>query len=635
MGSHSSDDHRNALEVATYANSMRVALRRCGVFLRAKTDKAVGLILPRDADPEAYRTAVRLILKETGILRYSVCSVHANEKGDVDCSDALKTLSQNSSVVVLITRDATVPDKLRVTLDHLVEVGPVKPYHLVLAAKTVMGMMMTREEVASLFEYPLHLVFAAFRHKRPIEVTLQKLSEASSLTSATKKEEKWEPRIEHLSGYGKAADWAMDLVEDLTLWRHGEIDWSDVDSGLLLSGPPGCGKTLFASAVARSCNAAFFAVSSGQWQAQGHLGDMLRAMRKSFREAIEAAPSILFIDEFDSFGSRATLRGDNAAYGLQVINALLELLDGAAGREGVVVIAATNRPGDIDEALLRPGRLDRHLQIGMPDLAARERILLAHSRSQLPQEELGEVAAATSGYSGAALRQLARDARRIARKERRELRGSDFMSIVPPVQALTRQERWTACIHEAGHAVVGVELGVGKIEAVVVARQAAHRDDSFGHVLWQRPALRSRPLKSYRSEIAMLLGGVAAESVVLGEIYDGFGGVEGSDLHRATDLATILVAGHGVGELGYHSITRPGDLEEIRRTYPSVRQRVAEILSEELIRAKDIAQKRRDDLLRLAEAVLQGELLSADQVARIVETAAAPSAPGATPGRGD
>ncbi|MBY5439069.1 AAA family ATPase [Rhizobium leguminosarum] len=614
MGSHHLDERRNALEVATYANSMRVALRRCGVFQRAKTDKAVGLTLPRDADFEVYRAAVSLILRESGILRYAVSSVHASARGSTDCSDALKALSQSSSVIVLIAHDAVVSDDLRVSLDHLVEVGRVKPYHLVLAAKTVLGMMITRDEVAKLFQHPLPLILAAFRQKRPIEVTLQKLAELPQRSEGNK----WEPRIENLAGYGKAADWALELADDISAWRHGSIDWSDVDSGLLLSGPPGGGKTLFASAVARSCGAAFFAASSGQWQAQGHLGDMLRAMRKSFRDAIAAAPSILFIDEFDSFGSRANLRGDNAAYGLQVINGLLELLDGAAGREGVVVIAATNRPSDIDEALLRPGRLDRHIRIPLPDLAAREQILRTHSKANLTSEELQPVASATSGYSGAALRQLARDARRIARKERRDLRGSDFMTIVPPLAALTDSERWTASIHEAGHAVVGLELGVGEIEAIVVARQAAHRDDSFAHVLWQRPVMRNRPLQSYLNEIAMLLGGMAAESVILEEIHDGFGGIEGSDLHRATDIATILVAGHGVGELCYYSIRGPGDLEEIRRSDHSVRQRVASLLLEELNRAKGIVQSRRDDLLLVSEAVLVRELLPGVEVAKLI-----------------
>ncbi len=203
-----------------------------------------------------------------------------------------------------------------------------------------MGLEIARQQANALVEFPPSLLFAAILKSRPIEVTLEKLAASVQVKTTVA----WEPRIEQLAGYGKATEWALNLVEDISAWREGSISWSDVDAGLLLSGPPGCGKTLFASAVARSCGAAFLAASSAQWQARGHLGDMLKAMRKTFREAIAAAPAILFLDEFDSFGSRKLLRGDNASYGLQVINALLELLDGADGREGVVVIAATNRP---------------------------------------------------------------------------------------------------------------------------------------------------------------------------------------------------------------------------------------------------------------------------------------------------
>ncbi len=117
------------------------------------------------------------------------------------------------------------------------------------------------------------------------------------------------------------------------------------------------------------------------------------------------------------------------------------------------------------------------------------------------------------------------------------MRGSDFMSIVPPVAALTQKERWPVCVHEAGHALVGLALSIGDVEAIVVARQAGHRDDSIiGHVEWRRPVVRNRTLRAYRDEIAMLLGGKAAEKAVLDEMYVGSGGVEGSDLHGQRTL---------------------------------------------------------------------------------------------------
>ncbi len=603
------------LEVTTYANSMWVALSRCGVF--RKGDRTVGLQLPPGAALDKYYDAVKMLLTKADALRYAVPIVRVSSfRQEADLGEALAALSSTKAVIVLIAYGAELTPEVTLPLDHMMEVASFKPYHLMSAARAVTELNITKEQAETLVDFPPSLLFAAIRDSRPIEVTLQRLA----VSVRQKPASAWEPLVEELAGYGKATEWALDLVDDISAWRDGSISWSDVDAGLLLSGPPGCGKTLFASAVARSCGVSFLAASSAQWQSRGHLGDMLGAMRKTFRQAIAAAPVILFLDEFDSFGSRKLLKGNNASYGLQVINALLELLDGANGRDGVVVIAATNRPDDIDEALLRPGRLDRHIAVEMPDREAREQILSAHVGLTLPADDLRTIALATGGYSGAALRQLARDARRMARKQRRPVSGSDFLAIVPPIATLGKEERWPVCVHEAGHAVVGLALGTGEVEAIVVAREAGHRDTGDGYVEWRRPVTRNRTLQTYRDEIAMILAGRAAEQVVFNQCYDGSGGVEGSDLHRASDLATVLITCHGIQSLGFTSLSSSRDLDELRRTDPILRRRVERLLAEELARADEIIRKRRADLLRIAEAVLECELLPGSEVLRIIGT---------------
>lgn len=619
------DERKQSLEVSTYANSLRVPLRRCGVFLNG--DRTAGLILPQEADIEMYEQATKTLLAASGILHYVVTLVRVSSyKGETDAAEALRVLSSSKAVVVLIAHGATLPPELTVSLDHIEQADAIKPYHLMLAAKGVFGLIIDRDQAAKLFSYPLTVVFAAIRKTRSVEVALEKLSALAdgAAVKEVRRSVRWEPKIEDLAGYGGATEWALSLIEDITAWRQGEIDWHDVDAGLLISGPPGCGKTLFAGAVARSCGSTLITASSAQWQANGHLGDMLRAMRKTFKEAIESAPSILFIDEFDSFGSRASLSGDNASYSQQVINALLELLDGASGRDGVVVIAATNRPDDIDPALRRPGRLDRHIEVDLPDLAARQQILTVHVGFALPADELRTIGLATSGYSGAALRQLVRDARRIARKSRRPVCGGDFLSIVPPMETLTDADRWPICVHEAGHAIVGLELGTGEIEAMVVARQAAHRDGCFGHVEWRRSKHRNRSIQMYRNEIAMLLGARAAEHVILGEINDGSGGMHGSDLHRAADIATVLIGGHGVSGLGYTHVSASRDLDHLRACDATLRMRVESMLSEEMVRAESIIWKRHEDVMAIAEALLECEAISGASVTRIVETGTPP-----------
>src|SRR3546814_617433 len=151
---------------------------------------------------------------------------------------------------------------------------------------------------------------------------------------------------------------------------RGGLRWEDVDCGVLLSGPTGVGKTMFAGALARTCGCPLVSASLGEWQAAGHLGDLLKAMRRTFDEARKCAPCILFIDEIDSFGDRAAFDRHHRDYGIPLVNAFLEELDGVRGRAGVVVVGATNDPERIDPAIRRPGRLDRTIELGLPDAEA-------------------------------------------------------------------------------------------------------------------------------------------------------------------------------------------------------------------------------------------------------------------------
>jgi cell division protease FtsH len=184
-------------------------------------------------------------------------------------------------------------------------------------------------------------------------------------------------KIETLHGFGEARDWALDLRQDLGLWQDGTLPWAQMSTKLLLSGPPGTGKTTFARALCNSLHVPLLATSVSTWLEPSSLGDVIRRMRLAFEEAVEHAPSILFIDEIDGIGSR----GDRNAYSdywNSVVNKLLELLDGAARSEGVVIVGATNNPAIIDAALRRSGRLETHIEIPLPDVEALVGILAHH-----------------------------------------------------------------------------------------------------------------------------------------------------------------------------------------------------------------------------------------------------------------
>ena len=189
--------------------------------------------------------------------------------------------------------------------------------------------------------------------------------------------------VETLSGYGRARDWALALQADLSLWRQGSLEWSDMSTKLLLSGPPGTGKTTFARALCNTLQVPLLATSLATMLEPGYLGDVLKAMTSAFETASNHAPAILFIDELDNIGRRSGGGDRNTEYWNSVVNRMLELLDGATRTEGVIVVAATNFSDRIDPALLRSGRLETRIDIPLPDATALAGILEHHLGTDL------------------------------------------------------------------------------------------------------------------------------------------------------------------------------------------------------------------------------------------------------------
>jgi hypothetical protein len=205
--------------------------------------------------------------------------------------------------------------------------------------------------------------------------------------------------VEQMAGYGDARQWALDLMKDLELWRCKTLSWADMSTKLLVSGPPGTGKSTFARALCNSLQIPLIATSVGQWLEPGYLGDVLKRMTAVFDVAREHAPIILFVDEIDGIGRRDSGSGRSYDdYWITVINRMLELLDGAVRSEGIIVVGATNRPGVIDPAIRRSGRLERHIEIPPPDIDALEGIIRHHLGADF-RSVLASANQAVSGHS--------------------------------------------------------------------------------------------------------------------------------------------------------------------------------------------------------------------------------------------
>ncbi|WAJ29461.1 AAA family ATPase [Antarcticirhabdus aurantiaca] len=416
-------------------------------------------------------------------------------------------------------------------------------------------------------------------------------------------------RLEDLPGMGEAQRWGLALARDIEAFRAAELPWQDIESGALLHGPPGTGKTMFAAAFAGSCGLPLHAHSVAAWQARGHLGDMLKAMRAAFDEARKAAPCVLFVDELDSVGSRDEPLGEHASYQRQVVNCLLECLDGSVGREGIVVVGATNNPSAIDPAIRRPGRLGRQIEIGLPDLRGRVGILRHHLRGDLADMDLECIAEEIGEASGATLAQVVREARSLARRERRSLRADDLRTASPPGITLSDAAFRRLCVHEAGHVVVGLELaessGLVPVSATVrrTVRNGREPRTDFrcveGH---------DRTRRSLDANIVVLLAGLAAEEVLLGSRGSGSGGTADADLVRATQLAASAERSLGLGsELVSVSWTDTTGPAELIMGDPCLRLRVEAMLAGCLRDARLIVERRRDEVEALARRLAESQ----------------------------
>ena len=414
-----------------------------------------------------------------------------------------------------------------------------------------------------------------------------------------------------------------------------------IPKGVLLYGPPGTGKTLLARAVAGEANVPFYYISGSDF-VELFVGVGASRVRDMFQQAKRTAPCLIFIDEIDAVGRQS---GSGIGGGHdereQTLNQLLTEMDGFGENEGIIIIAATNRPDVLDPALLRPGRFDRQVTVNLPDVKGREEILKVHARNKVLADgvNIPALAKRTPGYSGADLENLLNEAALLAVRRNKEAitmseidEASDRVLMGPAKSSKTRSEndRKLVAYHESGHAVVGIKLkGANDVQKVTIIP----RGSAGGYNMMIPSEEKMCSTKTdLLEQITGLLAGRVAEEVVFGEITTG----AENDFSKATKIARAMVTEYGMSDLGPMQLEQQEGSVFLGRDYNKSRNfsnevaheidtEMRKIIDECYKKATKIINDNRDLLELLATTLLEYETLTKEQIDYLVENGKMPS----------
>lgn len=438
-----------------------------------------------------------------------------------------------------------------------------------------------------------------------------------------------------VAGLKEAKEELKEIVEFLKTPKKFTDLGAKIPKGVLLVGAPGTGKTLLARAVATEANVPFFSVSGSEF-VEMFVGVGSSRVRDLFQTAKKHAPALIFIDELDAIGrQRGAGIGGGHDEREQTLNQILVEMDGFDPNTGIILISATNRPDVLDPALLRPGRFDRRITLDLPDLKDRREILKIHSRNKPLDEKvnLKEIAERTPGFSGADLANLVNEAAILtARRNKKKISQNELRECIEKVllgperksHILSKEEKEIAAFHEAGHALMAASLP--KVDPVQKVSIIA-RGSVAGYVL--KLPTRDKHLQSrseFIDELAVLLGGYAAEKIVFNELTTG----ASSDLEKATDLALRLVTKYGMSEkLGPRTFGGKEELiflgrdiatgkEYSEETAAQIDQEVSKFIDDAFHTAKKLLTKRRKKLDQIAEVLIIKESIERQEFKRLM-----------------
>ncbi len=436
-----------------------------------------------------------------------------------------------------------------------------------------------------------------------------------------------------VAGIDEAREEVQEIVEFLKKPDDFRKLGGRIPKGILLVGPPGTGKTLLAKAIAGEAQVPFFAISGSDFE-EMFVGVGASRMRDMFAEAKKRAPCIVFIDEIDSIGQRRTgtgaMGGGHAAYE-QTLNTMLVEMDGFDPNEGVIVIAATNRPDTLDAALLRPGRFDRQVNVELPTLKGREEILALHGKRIKFAEDadLSRVARGTPGFSGADLANLLNEAALLA--TRKGLEGVDMKTLDEARDKVlwgrerksagySQHDREITAWHESGHALLQLLLPhTDPLHKVTIIPRGRALGATMS--LPEQDVL-NRTKSQFLDELVMMCGGRVAEKLFTGELSTG----AAMDIAQATDLARRMVCAYGMSEkFGFQAFNEPNAFVSAslppafsEATSQAIDAEVTALISTAYARAEQLIAENREKLEMLAKALLEHETMDGQDVKELL-----------------
>ena len=441
--------------------------------------------------------------------------------------------------------------------------------------------------------------------------------------------------FEDVAGIDEAKEDLQEIVEFLRDPQKFQRLGGRIPRGALLVGPPGTGKTLLARAIAGEANVPFFTISGSDF-VEMFVGVGASRVRDMFEQAKKNAPCIIFIDEIDAVGRHrgAGLGGGNDERE-QTLNQLLVEMDGFEANEGIILIAATNRPDVLDPALLRPGRFDRQVVVPLPDIMGREKILKVHVRKvpMAPDIDLRVIARGTPGFSGADLANLVNEAALLAaRRSKRLVTQLEFEDAKDKVMmgaerrslVMTEEEKEMTAYHEAGHAIVGIYVkGNDPLHKVTIIPRGPAGGVTF-FLPEDDSSYRYRKKMQFEANIAMAFGGRMAEELIYGPENVTTGAQ--SDIQQVTNYARAMVMEYGMsqrlGRIRYranqqevflgHSVAQNQQMSE--ETANLIDEEVRRIVDEGEEKARTVLTEHMNDLHTIAKALLEYETLSGDEV---------------------